>query len=303
MAVFVKIDPPESAVRSIVPDPNRDRAPALIWPQLSKFVLLKLLGPLVLMPVVKLGLAPLKFAEVLTIRLSIVIVETSSDGGRTIDDTRRVLKKAVVAVRDETPITPAVREAVEIVLALSVEKSPVAVEIRLAFRLGVLIDAALIRPVVCRVLVKILPELTIDPELRVVNPPITPAIELVAVRLVAKISLQSTISFWSQSIVEIAGKYAQSVSDEILEVVAIATPLRSRVAPNPPPPVSRVLPSRVMLVVEIDEIVASRANKVVADKVPADKLDADKLIVEIVPALIVPTVRLEILARKKKLSS
>jgi hypothetical protein len=39
------------------------------------------------MPVVKLGLVPLKFAEVLTIRLSIVIVETSSDGGRTIDDT------------------------------------------------------------------------------------------------------------------------------------------------------------------------------------------------------------------------
>jgi hypothetical protein len=58
-----------------------------------------------------------------------------------------------------------------------------------------------------------------------------------------------------------------------------------------------------MLVVLMDEIVASRANKVVADKVAADKLDADKLTVEIVPAFIVPTVRLEILARKKKLSS
>ena len=219
-----------------------------------------------------------------------------------------MLKKAVVAVRDETPITPAAREAVEIVLALTVEKVPllpktVPDEIRLALRLGVLIDAALIRPVVWRVLVKMLPELTIEPELRVVNPPITPAIELVAVRLVAKISLQSTISLWSQSIVEMAGKYAQSAIDEILAVVAIATPLRSRVAPNPPPPVSRVLPSRVMLVVEIDEIVASRASKVVADKVAADKLDADKLTVEIVPAFTVPTVRLEILARKKKLSS
>lgn len=306
--LFVRIDPPAFAVIPTVAEPKRFRAPAFIWPQLSKFVLLKLLGPLLLMPVVKLGLAPLKFAEVLTVRLSIVIDETSSDGGRTIDDTTRVLKKAVVAVRDETPITPAAREAVEIVLALSVEKVPllpttVTLEIRLALRLGVLMDAALMRPVVWRVLVKMLPELTIEPELRVVNPPITPDKELVAVRLVAKISLQSTISFWSQSIVEMAGKYAQSVIDERLAVVAIAIPLRSRVAPNPPPPVSRVLPSRVMLVVEMDEIVASRANKVVADKVAADKLDADKLTVEIVPALTVPTVRLEILARKKKLSS
>ena len=85
--MFVKIDPPESAKIPTVADPKRSRAPAFICPQLSKFVLLKLLGPLLLMPVVKLGLAPLKFAEVLTIRLSIVIVETSSDGGRTIDDT------------------------------------------------------------------------------------------------------------------------------------------------------------------------------------------------------------------------
>jgi hypothetical protein len=85
--LFVRIDPPAFAVIPTVAEAKRFRAPALIWPQLSKFVLLKLLGPLVLMPVVKLGLAPLKFAEVLTIRLSIVIVETSSDGGRTIDDT------------------------------------------------------------------------------------------------------------------------------------------------------------------------------------------------------------------------
>jgi hypothetical protein len=135
----------------------------------------------------------------------------------------------------------------------SVETLIVPVEIRLAFRLGVLMDAALMRPVVCRVLVKILLVLVMFPELRVVNPPITPDKELVRVRLVAKISLQSTMSLWSQSIVEMAGKYAQSETDEILEVVAIGTPFRSRVAPNPPPPVSRVLPSRVMLVVLIDE--------------------------------------------------
>jgi hypothetical protein len=117
--------------------------------------------------------------------------------------------------------------------------------------------------------------------------------------LAAKISLQSTISFWSQSIVETAGKNAQSATDEILAVVAIGMPLRSRVAPNPPPPVSRVLPSRVMLVVEMEEIVASRASKVVADKVAADKLVADKLTVEMVFVIRVSNVRLEILARKK----
>jgi hypothetical protein len=66
-----------------------------------------------------------------------------------------------------------------------------------------------------------------------------------------------------------AGKYAQSPIDEILEVVAIATPLRSRVAPKPPPPVSKVLPSRVMLVVLMDERKAIPAEIVSALKDPA----------------------------------
>lgn len=261
MALFVKIDPPLSTSTDAVPDASADRAPAFrervaafICPQLSKFVLLKLLGPLVLMPVVKLGLEPLKFAETLTVRLSIVIDETSSAGGRMIDDTRIVLKEPVVAFRDDTPITPADREAVEIVLALIVEKFPVAVEIRLAFRLGVLIDAAFTNPVACRVLVKMLPELTIDPELRVVNPPITPDTEFVAARLTQLISFASLISLLSQSIVEIAGSYAQSAIDERLATVAIGTPLSSRSAPNPDPPVPNVLPSSVMFVVLMLEI-------------------------------------------------
>jgi len=100
---------------------------------------------------------------------------------------------------------PVVIAEVEMVLVLiapiaalaprSVETLIVPVEIRLALRLGVLMDAALMRPVVCRVLVRMLLVLVMFPEFRVVNPPITPEIELVAVRLVAKISLQSTISF------------------------------------------------------------------------------------------------------------
>jgi hypothetical protein len=100
---------------------------------------------------------------------------------------------------------PVVIAEVEMVLVLiapiaalaprSVEKLIVPVEIRLAFRLGVLMDAALMRPVVCRVLVRMLLVLVMFPEFRVVNPPITPDKELVRVRLVAKISLQSTMSF------------------------------------------------------------------------------------------------------------
>ena len=100
---------------------------------------------------------------------------------------------------------PVVIAEVEMVLVLiapiaalaprSVETLIVPVEIRLALRLGVLMDAALMRPVVCRVLVRMLLVLVMFPEFRVVNPPITPDKELVRVRLVAKISLQSTISF------------------------------------------------------------------------------------------------------------
>jgi hypothetical protein len=62
MAVFVKIDPPESAKIPTVADPKRSRAPAFIWPQLSKFVLLKLFGPPELIPLLKFGLVPLKVA-------------------------------------------------------------------------------------------------------------------------------------------------------------------------------------------------------------------------------------------------
>jgi hypothetical protein len=201
---------------------------------------------------------------------------------------------AIVAVLSVLVLTPPI-------VALTprrVETLTVPVEIRLALRLAVLTEAAFTRPVAWMVLVKMLPELTIDPELRVVNPPITPDTALVTVRLTPSILPAFTRSFPSIWTVDIAGSYAQSEIDERFSVVAIGTPLRSRVAPKPAPPVSRVLPSRVMLVVEMDEIVPFRAAKVAADK-----LDADKLTVEIVIALIVPTVRLEILARKKKQSS
>jgi hypothetical protein len=155
----------------------------------------------------------------------------------------------IVAVLSVLVLTPPIAA----LAPTSVEALTVPVEIRLALRLGVLIEAACRRPVVWSVLVRILLVLVMFPELRVVNPPITPAIELVAVRFVAKISLQSTMSFWSQSIVEMAGKYAQSDTDEMLDVVAIGTPFSSNVAPKPPPPVSKVLPSRVMLVVLMEE--------------------------------------------------
>lgn len=155
----------------------------------------------------------------------------------------------IVAVLSVLVLTPPIAA----LAPTSVETLTVPVEITLALRLGVLIEAACRRPVVWRVLVRILLVLVMFPEFRVVNPPITPVIELLAVRLVAKISLQSTMSFWSQSIVLMAGKYAQSETDEMLDVVAIGTPFSSSVAPKPPPPVSKVLPSRVMLVVLMEE--------------------------------------------------
>jgi hypothetical protein len=106
----------------------------------------------------------------------------------------------VLAVIDPVCIVPelivfVLRAPKEAAGAIRVEKTPAEDEIRLAFRLGVLMDAALMRPVVCRVLVRMLLVLVMFPEFRVVNPPITPDKELVRVRLVAKISLQSTMSF------------------------------------------------------------------------------------------------------------
>jgi hypothetical protein len=73
MAVFVKIEPPESAKIPTVADPNNDKAPAFICPQLSKFVLLKLFAPLLLMPVVKLGLDPAKFAPLVTESVAVLV--------------------------------------------------------------------------------------------------------------------------------------------------------------------------------------------------------------------------------------
>jgi hypothetical protein len=135
----------------------------------------------------------------------------------------------------------------------SVEALTVPVEIRLAFRLAVLTEAARRSPVAWNVLVRMLLVLVMFPVLRVVNPPITPDKEFVAIRLTQLISFASLISLLSQSIVEIAGVYAQSAIDERLLSVAIGAPLRSSVAPNPDPPVSNVLPSSVMLVVLIDD--------------------------------------------------
>jgi hypothetical protein len=98
--VFVKIDPPESAKIPTVADPKRSRAPAFICPQLSKFVLLKLLGPLLLMPAVKLGLDPAKFAPLVTESVAVLV-----DPLTVIEDTTRsgaIGKTADPAVMVET---------------------------------------------------------------------------------------------------------------------------------------------------------------------------------------------------------
>jgi hypothetical protein len=82
--LFVKIDPPAFAVIPTVAEPKRFRAPAFICPQLSKFVLLKLLGPLLLIPVRKLGLVPLKLPPLVTVIVCVVVAPLT-----VIDDTKR----------------------------------------------------------------------------------------------------------------------------------------------------------------------------------------------------------------------
>jgi hypothetical protein len=82
--LFVRIDPPALAVIPTVAEPKRFRAPAFICPQLSKFVLLKLFAPLLLMPVRKLGLVPLKLPPLVTESVCVAVAPLT-----VIDDTTR----------------------------------------------------------------------------------------------------------------------------------------------------------------------------------------------------------------------
>ena len=126
MAVFVRIEPPESAKTPTVAEPNRFRAPAFICPQLSKFVLLKLFAPLVLIPVLKFGLVPEnvapfeKVAFEATFKKSHVIVEAA---GFMIDPAVRKSKKACPPLIEET-----VSFCVSLVIVLS--KTSIVVEKR-----------------------------------------------------------------------------------------------------------------------------------------------------------------------------
>jgi hypothetical protein len=92
--------------------------------------------------------------------------------------------------------------------------------------------------------------------------------------------------------------------DEISLSVAIGTPLRSKTEPKPDPAVSIVLPSRVILVVEIDEMAASFACRKVVDMKPAVVVPVERKLTLIVLAVVVPverklTLRLDTLARRK----
>jgi hypothetical protein len=206
----------------------------LIWLPLMLLVLsilqkLKLLGPRVLIPLLKFGLAPLKADELFTVRLFIDVAPRRL----VLWDTVRLERMRLFAVTLEgRTIGPFSVEKV-MTFVVMLEKMP-----WFAFEKMLLMPPdPVMRPVASKEPVMMSLDATMLEVLRILMLPVA-----VPYRFVAKILRALVMSLLFILTVEMAGSYAQSVRLERLAVVAIGTPFSRSSEPKPLPAVSRVLP-------------------------------------------------------------